>query len=108
MITSFECFTKDDSLPDTSSDTPRMIKLFLCHRSTTSGLCRQDSLAIWSGLAMAIWSGGSRAAEAATTEATTKEGSPIWSGLAMTIWSGGSRVAEAAATEATTTEGSPI
>ncbi|KAG2404919.1 Laccase-17 protein [Vigna angularis] len=42
MTTSFECFTKDDSLPGPSSDTPRMNKLFLCHRSSTSGLCRQE------------------------------------------------------------------
>ncbi|KAG2410251.1 uncharacterized protein HKW66_Vig0009160 [Vigna angularis] len=42
---------------------------------------------IWSGLAMAIWSGGSREAEAIMAEAATTEGSPIWSGLAMTIWS---------------------
>ncbi|KOM53405.1 hypothetical protein LR48_Vigan09g206400 [Vigna angularis] len=55
---------------------------------------------IWSGLAMAIWSDGSRAAEAAMAEAATTEGSPIWSGLAMAIWSGGSRAAEAAAAEA--------
>ncbi|KAG2376496.1 uncharacterized protein HKW66_Vig0153500 [Vigna angularis] len=55
------------------------------------------------GLAMAIWSGGSRAAEAATIE-----GLPIWSGLAMAIWSSGSRAAEAAMAEAATTEGSPI
>ncbi|KAG2410162.1 uncharacterized protein HKW66_Vig0008270 [Vigna angularis] len=55
------------------------------------------------GLAMTIWSGGSRAAEAATTD-----GSPIWSGLAMAIWSGGSRAAEAVMAEAATTEGSPI
>ncbi|KAG2409647.1 uncharacterized protein HKW66_Vig0003120 [Vigna angularis] len=65
-----------------------------------------DGSPIWSGLTTAIWSGGSREAEAAATDAAaadaaTMEGSSIWNGLAMAIWSCGSRAAEAT-TEATT------